>query len=771
MKKSITLLALSSIVACGAFAQEQVVDKVKINLTGEKYEIFQSLMIDGIKFVPGNNYIELLSPYLSTGNSQQFNLSDLENISFSFRDSRKMPETIFIKDKCGIADKHNSIDLSWVGIDGASGYQIEISEGGFYGYTPIRTLQVGADKTSCRIENLKFYNPYGFRIKVLSPLGEEFDSQLSPFTNANTTDQTDFSIVTEKRGPIPAIIAAENVGKTDITIKLKLNCSDFTETFEDPKDAYENNFENVDGKFIVTRVRVKAVDAGSVVDYQITDADRAAGKLTITGLQENTEYIISIFNDNISDSNYNYFNSLRVRTKGTIVEPILIPFNLNPNDPTPGAVTYNASSLDSFFFEFLNGSTYAEGQTFYLEGGKNYYINDHVGIDKGIILETNPVDVAAGKRATVFLGGIGNKIDAEGNDTGNPACFNFVLGSQGTYDENISKLEISPIVFRNIDFDCPLARNYGHQVDNIGIASGNYFLNMYSASIPAAFESVEIYNCSFQHFVRGFFRSQGVANSFQINKIVVDGNLFYNCGFYNQKGSGYGWFAGCGREGNNLFNDFSFTNNTIYDSPNSNLISDSNRNLDYNDTKWNIRIEGNTFFNFSTRTSGSYFISTRYVPGDSHFSFKRNLIVLAAEDNDTRSLEQGGADIREIKGSGKITFDIKDNYSIGCREAHGVNDGIFTYGAFSATNRSFGAAALADFNLGTAEDLIVRPVTDESGKVLNATDVFNAPNPPVSNTTVTYQHHKAPEDILNALRYKNLPTVITEKNIGDPRWR
>lgn len=771
MKKSITLLTLSSIVACGAFAQEQVVDKVNINLTGEKLEMFQSLMIDGIKFVPGNNYIELLSPYLSTGNSQQFNLSDLENISFSFRDSRKMPETIFIKDKCGIADKHNSIDLSWVGIDGASGYQIEISEGGFYGYTPIRTLQVGADKTSCRIENLKFYQPYGFRIKVISPLGEEFDSQLSPFTNANTTDQTDFSIVTENRGPIPAIIAAENVGKTDITIKLKLNCSDFTETFEDPKDAYENNFEIVDGKFTVTRVRAtNASDIESFIDYQITDADRAAGKLTITGLQENTEYIISIFNDNISDSNYNYFNSLRVRTKGTIVEPILIPFNLNPDDPTPGAITYNASSLDSFFFEFLNGSTYAEGQTFYLEGGKNYYINGHVGIDKGIILETNPVDVAAGKRATVFLGGIGNQIDAEGNDTGYPACFNFTLGSQGTYDENISKLEISPIIFRNIDFDCPLARNHGHQ-DYIGSPSGNYFINMYSTSLPATFESVEIYNCSFQHFVRGFLRSQGPANSFQINKIVVDGNLFYNCGFYTLKGIGYGWFAGNGQEGNNLFNDFSFTNNTIYDSPDAKLIGDNNRNLNYDGVKWNIRIEGNTFFNFSTISSGCHFLQTRYVPGDSYISFKRNLIVLAADDNDTRTLHQGGADIRVIKGSGKITFDIKDNYSIGCREVHGVNDGIFTSGAFSATKNSFGSAALADFNLGTAEDLIVRPITDESGKVFNATDVFNAPNPPVSNTTVTYQHHKAPEDILNALRYKNLPTVITEKNIGDPRWR
>lgn len=767
MKKSITLFTLSSIVACGAFAQEQVVDKVNINLTGEKSEIFQSLMIDGIKFVPGNNYIELLSPYLSTGNSQQFNLSDLENISFSFRDSRKMPETTFIKDKCGIADKHNSIDLSWVGIDGASGYQIEINELGFYGYTPIRTLQVGADKTSCRIENLKFYYPHGFRIKVLSPLGEEFDSQLSSYANGN---QTYFDITTENRGPIPAIIAAENVGKTDITIKLKLNCSDFTETFENPKDAYENNFENVDGQLTVTRIRVKAVDAGSFFDYQITDADRAAGKLTISGLQENTEYIISIFNDNISDSNYNYFNSLRVRTKGTIVEPILIPFNLNPNDPTPGAVTYNASSLDSFFFEFLNGSTYAEGQTFYLEGGKNYYVNDYVPIDKGIILETNPVDIAAGKRATVFLGGIGNKIDAEGNDTGNPSCYNFLLGSLGTYDENTSKLEISPIIFRNIDFDCPLARNYGHQIENIGSASGNYFLNMYSNGIPVAFESVEIYNCSFQHFVRGFLRTQGSANKFQINKIVVDGNLFYNCGFYNQRGTGYGWFVGSGQVGNNLFNDFSFTNNTIYDSPNSNLISDSNKNLDYNGIKWNIRIEGNTFFNFQTRTN-SYLLSTRYVPGDSHFSFKRNLIVLAADDSDTRSLYQYGADIREIKGSGKITFDIKDNYSIGCREAHGVNDGIFTTNAFSATKNSFGSAALADFNLGTAEDLIVRPVTDESGKVLNATDVFNAPNPPVSNTTETYQHHKAPEDILNALRYKNLPTVITEKNIGDPRWR
>lgn len=57
---------------------------------------------------------------------------------------------------------------------------------------------------------------------------------------------------------------------------------------------------------------------------------------------------------------------------------------------------------------------------------------------------------------------------------------------------------------------------------------------------------------------------------------------------------------------------------------------------------------------------------------------------------------------------------------------------------------------------------------------MKATDLFNSPNAPYTqyNSSVpNHRNHEAPADIFNALRYKTLPSILTEKNIGDPRWR
>ena len=76
-------------------------------------------------------------------------------------------------------------------------------------------------------------------------------------------------------------------------------------------------------------------------------------------------------------------------------------------------------------------------------------------------------------------------------------------------------------------------------------------------------------------------------------------------------------------------------------------------------------------------------------------------------------------------------------------------------------------------NEGAPEDLVVKALT-ENGKALKATDVFNNPNPPYVQhdpSSANPRDHEAPADIFNALRYKMVPSLVVEKNLGDPRWR
>lgn len=92
----------------------------------------------------------------------------------------------------------------------------------------------------------------------------------------------------------------------------------------------------------------------------------------------------------------------------------------------------------------------------------------------------------------------------------------------------------------------------------------------------------------------------------------------------------------------------------------------------------------------------------------------------------------------------------------------------------SISKISFGASKFENGYLGTKDDLKVKVLKDDNGNVMKATDLFNSPNAPYTqyNSSVpNHRDHEAPADIFNALRYKTLPSILTEKNIGDPRWR
>ena len=116
-------------------------------------------------------------------------------------------------------------------------------------------------------------------------------------------------------------------------------------------------------------------------------------------------------------------------------------------------------------------------------------------------------------------------------------------------------------------------------------------------------------------------------------------------------------------------------------------------------------------------------------PGGSYYSFQRNLIVIARDEADSRSIYQTGADIRTIKGNGEFSFRVKDNYSVGCQDSHDKDDKIFTGSQFSNAKNSFGSLTWNPGNLGEKDDLKVKALTDDNGKVLRATDLFTSPNP------------------------------------------
>ena len=216
---------------------------------------------------------------------------------------------------------------------------------------------------------------------------------------------------------------------------------------------------------------------------------------------------------------------------------------------------------------------------------------------------------------------------------------------------------------------------------------------------------------------------------------------------------------------------------TFYDSPRHALISDNNKDLLWgSDIHFNIAIENCTFINFSTRSSGRMLFDLRYMPNDSRITFKNNLIVLAADPNDKRDLNQSASDFRSVAGEGRVTWDISDNYSLGCRDKHMTNDGIFTSAAFSAKKNSVGdkwdwTPGLVS---GNADDLIVKT----GATPLRADEFFQNPNPrnkDFNKAKPTKLDHAAPDNIFEALKVRSSDSKVQaseiyQKRIGDPRW-
>ena len=469
-------------------------------------------------------------------------------------------------------------------------------------------------------------------------------------------------------------------------------------------------------------------------------------------------------------------------TKGTPGAPILIKHvptakdtigtgeNMNIYDIS----SYNSMKLDDIISNYNSDVTVAENQVFYLEGGKTYHFTSNPNIYKGMTLRTNPEDVAQGKRAKVYLGGM-TKTGANVN-----TC-NFMLGRQPNAGENSTiTLDIDSIRFMDLDFDVPMATNYGHAQEGNGKAVGNYFMNMYSNGMGINVTLLEWNNCTFQGLIRGFFRIQG-SNDFYIHNLKMIDCSHYNSGFYDNNGGGYNYIHADhnGKPKSNILENVEISGNVFYDSPKGSLITDSNRNLKWDaSVRWNLNIHHNTFVNFMTRSTKAAWMNTRYIPGGSEASIHDNIWINTKDADDVnRAMNALGWDARNIQGgdgSGKVVFNIYNNWTTNDPYLKGGQP--FNNNAFNATSNSPGKWQKTwKDELDTYYPAGLDELKVHCDPELKATDLMVSPNPQhfVGAKPSHLDHHtdKGIDGLYYQQTEKVLNSAIYKSGAGAPRLR
>jgi hypothetical protein len=184
----------------------------------------------------------------------------------------------------------------------------------------------------------------------------------------------------------------------------------------------------------------------------------------------------------------------------------------------------------------------------------------------------------------------------------------------------------------------------------------------------------EVSGCSFQGFQRGWMRTK-TTHAKIFKHFYIYGNEFYNMGFYDNNGGGYGYmsFKGGSEKGSNPYVNCELINNTFYDSPCMYLIGNDAESLATwtDDQAYNITIKNNTFVNFNTlNKNGCLFNpkSGKGAPRGSKFTIQNNLIIVAYDENDAGRAAThycAGWRVEEMKGvtDAKFEFNISNNWS------------------------------------------------------------------------------------------------------------
>lgn len=509
--------------------------------------------------------------------------------------------------------------------------------------------------------------------------------------------------------------------------------------------------------------------------YEITEQDRERGYIDIDGLMANSVYVIDVVDPTVPVTVDAKYNTCTSRSDGTPGEPILIEhekmLNIwNRADTFALAADYNAAPISPVLYDFISNTNYAEGQTFYLEGGKTYYMDGNDVTCKGFTLATRPEDVAAGKRAKVICGIGKNSFynQATNGEQWQGPYSMFMFGRSPEAGEG-GEIYMKKLAFYDIDFDNPKANNFGDSQAGIGVASGNYFFNMFSDGMAVTLDSLVIENCTFKRVVRGFIREQG-PNYKVWNHVLIKNNLFYDCGYYNNAAGGYAMIAGSGaNEASNLYKDMKVIENTFYDSPFPSFFREEEENKVWTAGAWNITFSNNTLVNFNTRANGAIF-KMKCMPGGSVFNVKNNLIVLTKQPGDQRQLQMFGAQMGNTMaladGSlAHITLNFENNWS--------TNNDLTNGSIFSGNTWAAAFGQLVKDGCATLNGTLDVEVAD-----ISATDLMVSPCPPHKAASANdWNMHRAEALDGTASEYnvnlffKNTDNDIYKNNAGAARWR
>lgn len=715
----------------------------------------------------------------------------------------------------------NTIHLYWYGVNDCAGYQIQMSTqakvaNGAEAWARIQGTSdllldtiVGPNTLDLVVKNLLYSTNYRFAIRALSSKDDnvtDFSHASNWYGHGNGRQwQEWFGVKTNDRYYTPYAVYVNQAQTTETTMEVHLNSyinqlgldtiSDKTKELD--KEKYKSFITNFnvaeDGKLGYKYLTVvpSPNNPNSTVGekwrkYEITDADRARGYVLVDGLQKNSVYVIDVIDPTVPVEVDAKYNTITARTDGKPGDPILLKhedlLKEAPNLEIPNqsvsrseafalAEEYNAAPLTPTLYDFISNSDYAEGQTFYLEGGKTYYLDGNDITCKGFVLATNPDDIAAGKRARVISGICkASYINATNNEQWNGGSYSMFTFGRSPEPGEGGEIYMKKLAFHNIDFDNPTSLNYGDQQAGLGSPTGNYFFNMFSDGMAITLDSLVIENCTFKRLVRGFIREQG-PNYKVWNHVLIKDNLFFDCGYYNNSAGGYCWVDGAGTNAaSNLYKDFKAIGNTMYDSPFPAFIKETTV-VDWTAGAWNITFENNTLINFNTRADGSIF-KMRGIPDKTVLNVRNNLFVLCKQPGDQRVLAMWGADIRDTQALsdgnvGHITLNFENNWST---NNDLTNGSIFSNSPWTATSNNFNK--LVKGGSATLNGTLEVSVAD-----ISATDLMESPCPPHKAATANDQNmHRA--DALDGsatefnvnLKFKNTSNEIVTNNVGDTRW-
>ncbi|NDW12461.1 right-handed parallel beta-helix repeat-containing protein [Bacteroides sp. 214] len=677
----------------------------------------------------------------------------------------------------------NDVILYWYGVEGASGYQLIAKvQGTDWDNNRVLDVTLPADQLEYLHEDLQYATGYAYAIRALSPKGEEYNSKWYGYGDGS--HQKDYmTITTGSRYNVPGVFWVEDVTKESLRVFFNTVAESGYETTY--PEFMEAGAEVVDGNWVFDEIQIIPTadnpDLESLI-HKMTAQDFENGYVDFEGLVSNGAYIITGQNNNLERYFDRQYNKIMLRMLGDPAEPILIEAIYDPNDSilaqrfVPGL---EAARIDTVLTKYMGDNTIAEGQVFYLEGGKTYYTASSVTLTKGFTLETNPADIAAGKgRARLYLG-VGYTSEAKTGASNNnfnlsrnaqsSAENGMILTIQGIY---FNELVIGPQYWNNfMDINAVQDGN-----NKLGI-SANYFMNMNSQGLAFWMSELSITNCTFSGCVRGFIRFQG-PNRQTIQKLTVDGCVFHDNGGYDTNGRGYAWFAGPGNQRmSNFYSNLTFSNNTIINSSRHALVSE-NGNLAWpSGTLWNIVVENNTFVNFSPRSSNSghgLFLEIRYAPGKSNVAVRKNLFVsVRKDDSDARKFYMKGMRMT----TKNVNYDFQDNYATTVPEwGVALTDGLFSHYAFSNSSDGAGYLSGAFNKLGYEEtrikfgDNMNENESDAVGYQLTAEELFQDPKPKAAEGWKDLNRHNVDGFYYNNTdRVKNHP--IYTKNIGDQRWK